>query len=751
MANLKFGAYFKLCAIILFLNSNPIFSQKNVPVSLDKNTFGSIKARQIGPAVMSGRISALDAVQSDPRIIYIGSAGGGLWKSLNGGVQFVPVFDDYCQSIGAVTIDQLHPDTVWIGTGETWVRNSTSIGDGIYKSTNGGDNWKKMGLEDSERIARIVIHPDNPNTVYAAVMGHLWNPNIERGLYVTVDGGENWKKLLYVDENTGCCDIAINPENPSILYAAMWDYRRYPDFFRSGGPGSGLYISKNDGTTWDKVQQGLPEEELGRIALSVSKPDPNIVYALIESRKTALFRSDDKGDSWNMIDDSPVLGKRPFYFSNIYADPVDSSRVYKPGYVLNVSNDKGESFRVSYLKGGNVHVDHHALWVSEKDNNLLYLGTDGGLYISNDKGSSWRFVRDLPVSQFYHVSVDKNKPYNVYGGLQDNGSWMAPSISPGGIQSKDWLFVGGGDGFNVIPDPYDSNLLYWQYQGGNIRKRFMNTGEVKDIKPFASFEDDKLRFNWNTSIVFSPARDVMYVGSQYLYKSYDKGEKWIKISPDLTTDDSLKQLQFKSGGITIDNTTAENHCTIYTINESPLDSNIIWVGTDDGNLQVTRDGGQTWTSVSRNVPLIQFGAWCSYVCPSRYEPQTAYVTFDGHRQGDKKPYVFKTVDFGLTWIPITDINLNGYCYKIIEDTENQNLLFLGTELGLFVTIDGGAIWSQFKGNLPDVSVRDIVLQDYENDLVIATHGRGIMIIDDITPLRHLTREIILKDVVIFPS
>jgi len=436
-----------LFVLLVFTGTNAQTSKK---VKVNKNTFGAIEARHIGPATMSGRIAAIDAVQNDPRIIYAGSASGGLWKSKNGGVKFKSIFDKYNQSIGAVTIDQDHPDTVWVGTGETKTRNSVSVGDGIYKTTDGGGNWKKMGLENTERIGKIIIHPTDPNIIYVAALGHLWNENEERGVFKTIDGGETWEKILYIDENTGCADLAIDPENPDILYAGLWDFRRLPYFFTSGGQGSGLYITRDGGSDWEKVTKGIPEGTLGRIAVSVSPVNPNIVYALIESKKSALYKSEDKGIIWKKMNDTPVMGARPFYFSYIVADPIDTNRIYKPGYYLSFSENGGKNFSPTYITGGNVHSDLHALWISKKDNNFLYLGTDGGLYVSNDKGSSWRFIRNLPVSQFYHVTVDNQEPYNVYGGLQDNGSWMASSKSPSGIQNRNWTSVGYGN-FSSVP------------------------------------------------------------------------------------------------------------------------------------------------------------------------------------------------------------------------------------------------------------------------------------------------------------
>jgi len=720
-------------------------------IKIKSSILDDFKARHIGPAIMSGRISAIDAYEEDPRILYVGAASGGLWKSTNGGTKFKPVFDKYTQSIGAIAIDQNHPDTVWVGTGEPWTRNSVSIGDGIYKTTDGGENWKNIGIENTERIGRIVVHPENSDVVYVAALGHLWNANEERGVYKTTDGGKTWEKVLYVDENTGCADITMDPEDPDILYAGMWDFRRKAWTFRSGGPGSGLYKTTDGGNNWKRLTKDLPEKTLGRIAVDVSPVDPNIVYALIESDSSALYRSEDKGGSWTKVNTTIPIKERPFYFSYILADPVDTNRVYKPSFNLHASDNKGKNFRVAYVAGGNVHPDMHALWVSTKNNNLLYLGTDGGVYVSRDRGSSWNPLRNLPVSQFYHVAVDMEKPYNVYGGLQDNGSWYGPSEKPGGIYNADWKSVGMGDGFYLIPDPLDNNLIYWQFQGGRFFRYFKNTKEIKLIKPHKEEDVEPLRFNWNAGIAFSPTRDALYVGAQYLYQSFDKGDSWKRISHDLTTNDPEKQKQYETGGLTLDNSTAENHCTIVSIEESPKDPKVIWAGTDDGNLQVTLDEGKTWTNVAGNIPGLPANTWCSFIYASTFEPGTAYVTFDGHKTGDKTPYVFKTSDFGQTWKSLTDENISSYCHCVVQDFVNPNLLFLGTEFGLFVSFDDGQSWTQMKGKIPNVSVREIVIHPRENDLVLGTHGRGVLIVDDITPLRKITPELLDKDVAFLES
>lgn len=738
-----------ILSLVLFVHAG--FGQTEA--TINSNTFGTIEARHIGPAVMSGRISAIAASEDDPRLMYAGAAGGGVWKTTNGGVTMEPVFDDYKQSIGALAMDQDHPDTVWVGTGEPWTRNSVSVGQGIYQTTNGGDSWELKGLEKTERIGRIELHPDNPDILYVAALGHLWDSNEERGVYRSVDGGDSWEKVLYKNEHTGGADLSIDPENPEIIYAAMWNHRRWPDFFRTGGEGSGLYKSEDGGDSWVQLTNGLPADSVGRIAVDVSPANPNMVYTVVEAKEEGgLYKSYDKGRSWELINETPAMKERPFYFSYIVADPVDTSIVYKPGFQLYISRDGGDSFETGSLLGGmSVHSDHHALWISRKNNNHLYLGTDGGTYVSNDQASTWRILRNLPVSQFYHVSADNQHPYNVYGGLQDNGSWMGPSESPGGIENSDWMNLGGGDGFYVFPDPYDENIIYWQSQGGNINRYYKDSREVKSIKPYRDEQTEELRFNWDTPVAFGANSQAMYVGAQYLFKSNDKGDTWRRISPDLTTDDPQKQRQDESGGITIDNTTAENHTTIYTIHESPLDSGIIWVGTDDGNLQVTDNTGETWTNVVDNIPGLPANTWCSYVEASAHDPRTAYATFDGHRTGDMKSYVYKTTDMGETWSPLHTPDVKGYCHVVLEDPQDPDLLFLGTEFGLFVTIDGGSSWARFDGNIPKVSVRDLYFHPGEQDLILATHGRGIMIIDDITPIRHLDPSVLNREIAFLPS
>lgn len=717
----------------------------NGQARLDSGAFGQIEARAIGPAVMSGRITSIAGNPKNPLVLYVGSAGGGLWKTVNGGTTFRAVFDRYDQSIGAVAVDPSNPETVWVGTGESWVRNSVSAGSGIYRSGDGGDNWQFMGLAESERIAKVVVDPKDSKTVYACVTGRLWSDSAERGLYKTGDGGKTWAKILYVNESTGCADMDIDPQETQVLYAAMWQFRRRPWTFTSGGAGSGLYRSADGGKTWEKTAGGMPEGELGRIAVAVSPARPSTVYAVVEANKSALMRSDDMGRTWTAVNTSGQMGERPFYFSLLVADPKDYRRVYKPGLLLYSSGDGGKSFTTlgAAAMSTSYHPDTHALWIDPNQTSTLYLGTDGGVYKSLDSGATWQQLRNLPVSQFYHATFDMERPFNVYGGLQDNGSWMGPSESPGGVQNKDWLPVGMGDGFYVFPHPSDRNVIYSQYQGGKFLRFHKATGEMKSIAPYAKPGEPKLRFNWNAAAALSPSNpDWLYIGAQYLFRSKDRGESWERLSPDLTTNDPEKQKQAESGGLTIDNSTAENHTTIYAIAESPRDAKVIWVGTDDGNIQVTRDGGKSWTNVAGNLAGAPKFATVSSVEASRHAAGTAYVTVDAHMLGDMKPYIFRTRDYGATWEALAGDAVKGYAHVVREDTVKPDLLYAGTEFGLWISIDGGRQWAQFTGNLPNVAVRDIAIHPRDHAAVLATHGRGIYIIDDLTVLRQLNGEVL---------
>ena len=740
--NTRFFSFLTICAITI-----TGFSQ----TTLTESTFSAIEGRQIGPAAMSGRITAIDAVNAEPNIVYVGAAGGGVWKSKNQGTTFKPVFDDFSQSIGSICIDQQRPDTVWVGTGECWTRNSVSIGTGIYKSYDGGEKFEFAGLPKSERISGIIIHPTDPDIVFVAVLGALWGDSEDRGVYKTVDGGKTWNRMLYVNPETGCASMVIDPLDPNRIYAAMWDFRREASTFRSGGPGSAIYMSSDAGSTWNKISSGLPEETLGRIALAISPVSPHAVYALVESKNSALYKLVDNNSNWLKINTQSAMGERPFYFSLLVPDPLEANRIYKPGFGLLVSTNGGKVFQGAAIEGGGFHSDLHALWISPKDNRLLYMGTDGGVYISRDKGNTWSHCKNLPVSQFYHVSVDMEKPYHIYGGLQDNGSWKGPSQSPGGIQNSDWETIGYGDGFNAYADKNDNNIVYWQYQGGRIYRTNQNSGENKFIKPFPDASTEDLRFNWNTPFIFGKNSGWIYVGAQYLFRSKDKGDTWERISPDLTTDNPERQKQEQSGGVSTDNTTAENNTTIFTISESGIDNNIIWVGTDDGNVQITLDGGKTWTKLNNNIPGLPPFAFISSIDADNFNKNAAYITVDAHRNGDLNPYIYYTKDLGKTWQSIVNQSVKGYCHVIKQDLINEDLLFLGTEFGLFVSIDKGVNWLPFKSNIPQVGVFDMVIHPREHDLILATHGRGIIVIDDLTPIRNFTLPMLEEDIVFLPT
>ena len=752
-------------ALVAVMSGN-VFAQATLAIAtpkVDSETISGLGARNIGSAAMSGRIAAIAAVHEGNRLtVYLGSASGGVWKSENGGTTYKPVFDkEAVQSIGAVAIDPTNPKVIWVGSGEAWTRNSVSIGNGIYKSVDGGDNWTNMGLGESERIAKILIDPSDPNTVYACVPGKLWSDSEDRGVYKTTNAGKSWTNVLKgPNASTGCSMITMDAKSPKTLFAGLWDFRRKGWTFRSGGDGetapsgSGLFKSTDGGATWSDLNgssaNGLPAKPWGRIAVTVAPSNSNVVYAFIEAvpPKNALYRSADGGKTWEMRDRSQAMIWRPFYFANLIVDPKDENRIYKPDGPLVVSSDGGQSFSGI---GGGAHGDFHDVWIDPTSTDRLITGDDGGVWYSYDAGNKWWKGDNLPVSQFYHVSLDNDRPYHVYGGLQDNSSWVGDSEYPGGITNSRWENMYGGDGFWMFVDPTDQNYLYAESQGGEIGRINRKTHEIRPLKPLPRYKEGKERFNWNAPIHVSPTNNgTLYIGSQYLYRTKDFGQTWDRISPDLTTNDPSKQLQEQSGGVTVDNSAAEMHTTIYAIAESPRNGNVIWAGTDDGNLQVTRDGGKNWTNVVANVPNLPKSAWVSSVDPSHFNDGTVYATFDLHTFGDMRPYAYKSTDYGKTWTSVIAPGspVRGYAHVIKEDLVNPHLLFLGTEFGLWVSLDGGAQWSRYKGgDFPAVAVRDLAIHPRDNDLVIATHGRGIWIIDDITPLRALTPAALASNVV----
>ncbi len=716
--------------------------------SIDTSLLAGMKARNIGPAATSGRISDVEAVISDPNIIYAAAASGGIWKSENAGLTWQPIFDeqDYA-SIGVLAINQQNPSIIWVGTGEGNVRNSTSIGGGIYKSIDAGKTWKNMGLKGTERINRIALHPTNPNIAYAAALGTLWSENNDRGIYKTVDGGNTWQKILFVDNKTGASDIKMDPTNPNKLYASMWQFRRWPYRFESGGEGSGLYISNDGGETWEQKTQddGLPEGELGRITLDIAESQPNTVYALVEAEKSALIRSDDGGDSWYTVNETTKIADRPFYYSEIEVDPNDPDTIYNIATFITRSIDGGKNFskltQIDCCDTGNtIHIDSHSLWINPNNSKHIILGNDGGLALTQDKGDSWRFVQNLPISQFYHIRVDDAHPYNIYGGLQDNGSWRGPAEvwHSGGIRNLHWQEIGFGDGFDSMPFPDDVTKGYSQSQGGFLGQWDLTTGEEKLIMPSPPSDDVELRFNWNAGLAQDPFdANTIYYGSQFVHKSTDRGETWQVISEDLSTNNKEWQRYKDSGGLTPDVTAAENYTAIITIAPSPIKQGVIWVGTDDGRVHVTKDGGKSWSSVEGNDTTLPKNAFVPHIAPSLHNADSAYIVFDKHRSGDMKPYIFKAEKYGANFTNLATKDLRGYALSVQQDHIDPDLLFLGTELGLYVTTTGGEEWFKWDQGVPTVSVMDMAIQQRENDLVLGTHGRSIFVLDDYSALRNL--------------
>ncbi|MBK8522555.1 MAG: hypothetical protein IPL54_17415 [Chitinophagaceae bacterium] len=705
--------------------------------------FKNLKPRNIGPAGMSGRITAIDAVVANSNIFYVGAASGGVWKTENSGHSWLPVFDEQpIQNIGAIAIQQSNPAVVWVGTGEGNPRNSLNLGGGIYKSLDAGKTWKKMGLDKTICIHRVVIDPVNPNTVYAAAIGNPYAEHPDRGVFKTTDGGETWNKILYANDTTGCADLIMDPSNPNKLIAAMWQFRRTPWNLKSGGKGSGLFITVDGGKNWKEIskEDGLPEGQLGRIGVAFSRSMPSRVYAKVEATKNGLYKSDDGGFKWTLVNSDPAqITDRPFYYQEIYVDPKNENRIYDVHSTITFSEDGGKSFSTMIPYSG-IHPDHHAWWINPEDPNHIIEGNDGGIGISRDRGKTWVFDEKIPVGQFYHVNVDNEIPYNVMGGMQDNGSWLGPAYTwtNGGIRNYYWSNVGGGDGFDVVSDPEDASWVYSMSQGGSVGRRNWKTGEGWFIRPPALDPKTKLRFNWNSAIALDPFdTKTVYYGSQYVHKSSDKGVSWDIISPDLTSNDTVKIKAYQNtGGLTLDITGAETHCSILAIEPSKKEKGTIWIGTDDGNVQLTRDGGKTWTSFYGKIPGMPAGCWIPQLKASVFNAGEVFVVANDYRRGDMKPYIFRTTDYGKTWVRMIDENkVKGYALCVLQDPTQPNLIFVGTENGLWVSLDNGISFEQFKNGYPSVSTYDLAIQEREADLVIATFGRALWVLDDIRPLR----------------
>ena len=723
-------------------------AEKEGGALLTESVLNGLKWRCIGPANMGGRIDDFAVVEGNPDIIYVATASGGVWKTINNGVTWEPIFDDQNTStIGDVTVSPSHPDIVWVGTGEPNNRQSSSWGDGVYKSSDGGKSWKNMGLGDTHHIGRIAIDPADPDIVYVAALGHLWGPNKERGLFRTTDGGRTWKNTLSIDENTGCVDVAMDPENPSTLYAAAYQRRRRGWGFIGGGPGSGLYKTTDGGESWVKLtdgEHGLPIGVIGRIGIDIYRNNPNVVYAIIEHKQGGVFRSEDKGLTWKKMSST---NPRPMYYSKIRIDPNNDQRIWVLGAAMYVSEDGGKSFRTDYVRL--IHGDHHAMWINPDNSNHMIVGSDGGIYLSYDRGKTWDFVNSLPIGQFYELGYDMRKPYYVYGGLQDNGTWGGPSATwySRGISNDEWIRIGGGDGFYVQVDPTDYTTIYAESQNGYLFRFDLKSGESKFIRPEPKDEKETYRFNWNTPILISPHDPkTIYYGGNKLFISRDRGETWEE-TIDLTTQQDRDKLPLMD--TLPDKSTLSRHDgiafygDIITISESPLKQGLLYVGTDDGNLQVSQDGGKTWKNVIDKVPGVPEHTYVSRVIASHHEESTAYATFDGHRNDDFKPYVFITTDYGESWKNISsNLPAGGTVNVIREHPRNPYLLFVGTERGAYFSIDRGGKWIKFKNDFPIVPVDDIAIHPRDNDLIFGTHGRSIWILDDITPLEQLSREVI---------
>jgi photosystem II stability/assembly factor-like uncharacterized protein len=745
--NIGFGLVFLTLGISLHAQQKPVVNAvTNTSQILDVNKqFKNLKPRCIGPSGMSGRITTIDALWDNPNTMYLGAASGGVWKTENAGNDWKPIFDEQpIQNIGSIAIQQSNPSVLWVGTGEGNPRNSVNIGEGIYKSLDAGKTWKCMGLEATRNIHRIIIDPTNPNIVYAGAIGNPYGVHSQRGVFKTTDGGETWNKILYTNDTSGIGDMIMDPTNPNKIYAAMWQHSRTPWSLNSGGKGSGFYVTIDGGKNWKKLgkEEGLPTGDYGRIGLSICRSMPNRVYALIESTKSGLYKSDDGGSKWELVNSDPAyVANRSFYFQDIIADPLNENRLWLINQIVSMSEDGGKTFKTVIPYNG-IHPDHHAFWIHPKDNKFIIDGNDGGIGITRDMGKNWMFDEKIPVGQFYHINVDNETPYNVMGGMQDNGSWRGPAYTwtSGGLKNYYWESLWGGDGFDVMPDAEDANWIYAMSQGGNVGRYNVVTGEDWTIvPPSVAIDDEKtrIRFNWNAAIAQDPFdKKTIYYGSQFIHKSTNKGASWSTISPDLSTNDSIKQDQSKNGGISIDITGAENHCTVITIAPSKLKAGLLWAGTDDGQIQLTQNGGGSWTNITKNITGLPKGSWVPQIQASRYNASEAFVVANNYRQGDFAPYIFRTQDYGKTWTKLVDDKkVKGYALCVLQDPAEPNLIFVGTEQGLYVSLNNGDNFQQFKNGYPSVSTYDMAIQEREADLCIATFGRAIYILDDINPLR----------------
>jgi photosystem II stability/assembly factor-like uncharacterized protein len=722
------------------------------PTRLPPNFDKAIAARSIGPAAMSGRVTAVAVVENRPGTLYVGAASGGVWKTTDHGTSWTPVFEDQnvC-AIGDVAVSASNPDIVWVGTGEANARNSVSWGDGVYQSTDGGKTWTHRGLRDTQHIGKIIIHPKNPDIVYVAALGHVWAWNTERGLYKTEDGGKTWKRSKYIDDETGFIDLAMDPSDPDTLYAAAYRVQRGafsgPNPHTMYGSAAGLYKTVDAGKTWKKLTRGLPDRPLGRCGIAICRRDPRHVYAVVQTDKTdvknipgqgpktstqvetgGVFHSADKGETWTKVND---LCPRPFYFGQIRVDPNDAQRVYVCGIPLFRSVDGGQTFTDKGAPG--THADYHALWIDPANSEHMVLGCDGGVYVSKDRGAHWEHFKNLPIAQFYGVGVDRSKPYRVFGGLQDNGTWWGPSRTKNreGIGPADWSKILGADGFQVAPDPNDKDTVFAEWQYGRFRRITLADGKEKDIQPRPPQGGPAYRFNWNAPMLLSPHdTKTVYYGGNHLFRSRNRGDTWEAVSPDLTRGEP--------------GPSPDAGHTLTAIAESPRKPGVLYVGSDDGLVHVSPDGGTTWLKLSDRLPGVPDERWITKIECSPFADGTAFLALSRYRQDDRKPYLFKTEDFGTTWKPLAnDLPAEGPIHVVRCDPRNPDLLYAGTEFGLFVSMNGGANWQRLKAGLPTVPIHDLVIHPRDRELVIGTHGRGIYIVD-VAPLQEMTPTVLAE-------
>lgn len=713
--------------------------------SLDQKTLESIAIRNVGPAGMSGRITAIDAVLADPEHIYIGAASGGVWESKDGGVEWKPIFDDQpTLAIGAIKINQQNPSEIWVGTGEGNPRNSQNSGKGIFRTLDGGKTWKHMGLSETKVIHRILIDFHDPTVVYVGAGGSPWGPSQDRGVFKSTDSGKTWNKILFSNDKSGIADLVMDPGNPRKILAALYEHMRTPWDFVSGGKGSGLFLTYDGGENWKKIsdEDGLPKGDLGRLGLAIAPSKPNIIYALVEAKENGLYKSTDGGEHWSLVS-TKNIGNRPFYYHELYVDPKNENRLWNLYSYVSKSEDGGKTFETILDYGKGVHPDHHAFWIHPDDPDYIIDGNDGGLNISRDGGRNWYFCGNIPVGQFYHLNIDQDYPYNLYGGMQDNGSWVGPAfvLKAGGIRNQDWRELYFGDGFDVLPKLSDTRFGWAMSQGGNLAYYDKETGYNQFVKPVHP-DDIKLRYNWNAALAAIPGEECgIYYGSQFLHKSIDCGQSWEIISPDLTSNDTSKQRQHASGGLTIDATNAENHTTILAIAPSTLDTKVIWVGTDDGHLQLTRDGGKSWTNVYPNISGAPDSAWIPQIEVSTFQAGEAFVVINHYRRNDWKAYLFHTTDFGQTWKKIVkDQQVTSFVHCVVQDPVMPDLLFLGADDGLYISSNKGQDWVLYPSKkFPRVPVTDLKINTQDHSLAIATFGRSLWVLDQLLFIRELAK------------